>query len=77
MTSIVGPAGCAKFNSSFLYYIGFVVLCVISYMWGMRNGEGKKEPLKKATSKKATSKKVTSKKKSKKAPVKKAPVEEE
>ena len=33
-----GPANCMKFNSSFLFYIGFFVLLVIGYMWGKRNG---------------------------------------
>ena len=78
MSSIVGPAGCVKFNSSFLYYIGFIVICVISYMWGMRNGkktEAKSEPkaAPKAAPKKATPKKATPKK----APPKKAPVTED
>jgi len=33
-----GPASCMKFNSSFLYYVGFFILLVIGYMWGKRNG---------------------------------------
>ncbi len=33
-----GPANCMKFNSSFLFYIGFFLLLVIGYMWGKRNG---------------------------------------
>jgi hypothetical protein len=33
-----GPASCMKFNSSFLYYVGFFILLVVGYMWGKRNG---------------------------------------
>ena len=34
-----GPASCMKFNSSFLYFIGFFILLVLGYVWGKRNGK--------------------------------------
>jgi hypothetical protein len=34
MSSILSTTDCAKFNSNFLYYIGFLVFGIIMYMWG-------------------------------------------
>jgi hypothetical protein len=60
-----GPASCMKFNSSFLYFIGFFVLLVIGYMWGKRTGT-KEQAAKSKKSKPSKPSKGKSKTKSKK-----------
>jgi hypothetical protein len=37
MTSMLGPVACAKFNSSFIYYIGFFIVLLIGYYFGMKS----------------------------------------
>jgi hypothetical protein len=43
MSSMLGPVTCAKFNSSFIYYIGFFIVLLIGYYFGMRHTNTKKE----------------------------------
>jgi len=65
-----GPASCMKFNSSFLYYVGFFILLVVGYMWGKRNGT--KEERKRDA--KGDSKKTVESEDSEKKPIKGAAV---
>ncbi len=74
-----GPASCMKFNSSFLFYVGFFILLVVGYMWGKRNGTKEerrrdaKEDIKKVAAAKAIKSKVESEESEESpAPVKKA-----
>ena len=34
----VVPTNCMKFNSSFLYYIGFFIVLLVGYLWGRKTG---------------------------------------
>jgi len=62
-----GAASCMKFNSSFLYYVGFFVLLVIGYMWGKRNGAKQEKKKEVKSEKKVTKTKAKTKAKSKKS----------
>lgn len=67
--SNASAASCMKFNSSFLYYIGFFVLLIVGYLWGRRTGvtEGKKKVERSESEKKPPSKKSKNSKNSKKS----------
>ena len=60
MESIIGKENCTNFFSNYMYYFGVLVLIIIAYMLGVRNGEKK-------SSKKSSPKKSSPKKSSKKS----------
>jgi len=56
----VVPTNCMKFNSSFLYYIGFFIVLLVGYLWGRKTGvSAKGKQIKNAVKK--SSKKVSKK----------------